>query len=126
MFLRYFTRADAILVALLLILSLVSFASVRHFTRNGKHVVVEVEGRRILELSFDKNVTETVTGPLGKTVIVIENGAVWIQDSPCPNRYCVRMGKLRHRGEIAVCVPNRVVVTIRGGDETESFDSVTQ
>ncbi len=126
MFLRYFTRADIFLVAVLLILSLVSFASVRHFTPSGKHVMVEVEGRLVLELSFNRDVTETVTGPLGKTVVVIENGAVRIQNSPCPHRYCVRMGKLRHRGEIAVCVPNRVVVTIRGGDETESFDSVTQ
>jgi len=126
MFFRYFTSADIILVAVLLILSLVSFISVRHFTPNGKHVVVEVEGRPVLELSFDKDVTETVTGPLGETVIVIENGTVRIQDSPCPNHYCVRMGKLRHSGEIAVCVPNRVVVTISGGDETGSFDSVTQ
>ena len=126
MLIKYFTRGDIALIAGLLVLSVASIAGVRYYTANGKHAVVEVNGRRVLELSLDKNVTHTVTGPLGETVIVIEDGSVRIADSPCPHHYCIRMGRLRRRGEIAVCVPNRVVVTITGGSEDESFDGITR
>ena len=126
MILRYFKRGDITLIAVLLVLSIVSLAGVRHYSLNGRHAVVEVNGRRVLELSLDRDVTTTVAGPLGETVIIVEDGTVRIADSPCPYHYCVNMGRLRHRGEIAVCVPNRVVVTISGGDDHDSFDGVTQ
>ncbi len=123
---RYFTRGDIFLIAVLLLLSVVGFAVVSHYSFTGKHAVVEVDGSRVLELSLNQDVTTTVTGPLGETVIIVEGGSAQIADSPCPNHYCVRMGRIRHRGEIAVCVPNRVIVTITGGSDRDSFDGVTQ
>ena len=126
MVLRYFTRGDIALIIGLLILSGGGFTSIPHYTMENGHAVVDVGNRRVLELSLDTNVTKTVTGPLGKTVIVVKDGTVRITDSPCPHHYCVRMGTLRNSGEIAVCVPNRVVVTVRGGSGEKSFDGVTQ
>ena len=126
MILRYFTRGDIALIAGFLVLTIAGFAAIRHHSFSGKHAVVDVDGRSVLELSLEKDVTTTVTGPLGETVIIVENGTVRIADSPCPHHHCIRMGRLEHSGEIAVCVPNRVVVTIRGGREHDSFDGVTQ
>lgn len=124
--LKYFTKGDIILIVVLVILSVASIAGIRNFLNGGKHVVVEVDGRHVMELSVDSNVTETVKGPLGETVIVVENGTARITDSPCPHKYCIRMGSISRRSEIIVCVPNRVFLTIRGGGEEESFDGVTQ
>jgi len=123
---RYFTRGDIVLVAVMLALSAASFTAVHGFAFSGKHALVEVEGRVVMELALDRDAVHTVTGPLGETRIVVEGGTVRIDDSPCPNHYCIRMGRLKYRGEIAVCVPNRVVVTIKGGSDDESFDGVTQ
>ncbi|MBA7584171.1 hypothetical protein ES708_26124 [subsurface metagenome] len=110
----------------MLVLSIAGFVGVRNLSMNGRHVVVEVNGHRILELSLDRNVTTSVKGPLGETGIIVENGTARISTSPCPNKYCIRMGRLKHGGEIAVCVPNHVVLYIRGGSEKDSFDGVTQ
>ena len=126
MILRYFTRGDIVLIAGFLILALAGFAGVYQYGFGGKHVVVYVNGRSAMELPLDSDVTKSVTGPLGETVIVVENGTARIEHSPCPNHYCERMGKIKYRGEIAVCVPNRVVVSIKGGSDSESFDGVTQ
>ena len=123
---KYYTRADSILVITLAIMSVVSIASVRFIPGGGKHVIVEVDGSHVMELSLDRNVTTKVDGHLGETVIHVEDGTVRVQDSTCPHGYCVRMGTIRHRGEVIVCVPNRVIVSIRGGSEGESFDGVTQ
>jgi len=123
---RYITRGDVVLILLLSAMTVTSFIFLRVLAGGGKHVVVEVDGRRVLELSLDRDVTETVDGPLGGTVVRIEHGTVHVPDSPCPHKYCVRMGRISFRGEVIVCVPNRVVVSIRGGDDEEAYDGVTQ
>ena len=124
--LKYFTKGDILLVAVLLIVSFASITGLRGLGSGNKHVVVEVDGQFVMELSLDKNVTESVRGPLGDTVIVIENGTARITESPCPHHYCARMGSISRRGEIIVCIPNRVLVSIRGGNDEESVDGVTQ
>jgi len=126
MVLRYFTAGDIVLIVGILLCSAVGFFSVHELGITGKHVVVDVDGKRVLEVPLDRDTVQTVRGPLGDTVIVVEDGAVRVAASPCPLHYCERMGSIRHRGEIIVCVPNRIIVSIRGGGGGESFDGVTQ
>ena len=123
---EYFTKGDIFLVVVLVFLSMTSIAGVQILYNGGKHAVVEVDGRHVLELPLDTDVMETVKGPLGETVIAIENGTARIADSPCPHRYCIRMGHISRRGEVVICVPNRVLLKISGGNENESLDGVTQ
>ncbi|MCE5250632.1 NusG domain II-containing protein [bacterium] len=123
---RYYTRGDAILVCIVSLAAILSIAAVEFFPGGGKHVVVEADGRKVLELSLDKNVTTKVSGPLGETTVCVENGTVRITDSPCPHGYCKHMGYISHRGEILVCAPNHIIVSIRGGRDNDSFDGVTQ
>jgi len=121
---RYVTRADVVLIVTLLLVSGVTLGYLTRFGFAGKHTVVEVDGHRVLELPLDRDVTTSVHGPLGETVIAVEDGTVRIVSSPCPHGYCVRMGRLRFAGETAVCVPNHVIVTITGG--SRGYDGVTQ
>ena len=123
---KYFTKGDIVLVAVLAVISFASIAGMKKLYNGGKHVVVEVDNRLVLELLLDSDVTESVRGPLGETVISIENGTARIVSSPCPHKYCVRMGSISRRSEIIVCVPNHVFMTIRGGDEERPMDGVTQ
>ena len=124
----YMTPGDIGLILVLLITSVASFTFVHSFTNGGRHVVVEVDGRHAMELSLDRNVTTTVQGPAGETTIQVEEGTVRALASPCPHKYCIRMGTISRRGEIIVCVPNRVFIYIRGGgsDDETALDGVTQ
>jgi hypothetical protein len=124
-FRRYVTEGDAVLAAGMLILAAVLFFTAGRDYGARRHVVVEVSGARVLELPLDSDVTRTVRGPRGETVVCVEGSRVCIIESACPNHYCIRMGSISHTGEIIVCVPNQVLVTIRGGRE-QSFDGVTQ
>lgn len=123
---RFFTRGDILLIVILTLVSAGSIAFTNVLARGGKHAVVEVDGKRVLELPLDQDVHTTVTGPLGETYIEIHDGAVGITDSPCPHKYCMHMGMIRSMGELVVCVPNRVVISIVNGDESEALDGVTQ
>ena len=124
---RYFTRGDIILIAALLAVSLLSIGGIRLLGVSGKHAVVDVDNRRVLELPLDRDVVTTVRGPLGDTVIKVEKGAVSIPESPCPRGYCMHMGHIRQAGEILVCAPNHVIVKISGGsNDGTAFDGIVE
>ena len=122
----YVTRGDIVLILVLSAFAAAGFVLAPHAADSGGHAVVEVEGRRKLDLPLDRDVTITVTGPKGDSVIIVEDGAVRVGDSVCPNHICMRMGRLRFPGEVAVCVPNRLMITVQGGSGQPGFDGVTQ
>ena len=123
---KYFTSGDIILTVSLLLLSFGSMAWTGRFYEGGKHVVVEVDGKRVLELPLDRDDVREVTGSLGKTVINIKDKEVFINKSACENKICIGMGHIHYAGEVIVCVPNRVFVTIKGNGGDESLDGVTR
>jgi hypothetical protein len=61
-----------------------------------------------------------VTGPVGETVVKVENGEARIVSSPCANQTCVTMGAIRGRGQWLACLPNAVLGTIEGKQKNES------
>ena len=48
--------------------------------------------------------------------IQAEKGRIRFGQSNCPNEVCVKTGWLTTRGDKAVCVPARTVITIEGDD----------
>ena len=47
-----------------------------------------------------------------------------MEEADCPDLLCVHQKAISKEGESIICLPNKVVVTIRGGEETE-LDAVT-
>lgn len=64
-------------------------------------------------LSDDRTVT--VEGALGATVIRIESGRARVVSDPGPRQYCVKQGWLSRPGELALCAPNHVSLSLTGG-----------
>jgi len=78
------------------------------------------------EWSFPLEAKETVSvnGPLGDTIVKINEGKAWIESSPCNNQTCIGMGHLNQQGQWAFCLPNKVMLIIEGTDD-ENIDSIT-
>ena len=49
-------------------------------------------------------------------MIEVSGGRVRVRDADCPDRLCVRMGWVSRDGESIVCLPHKLVVTVRGGE----------
>ncbi len=64
---------------------------------------------------LDRDGTYSVQGAMGVSIIRIENGAVYFEDSPCPNKTCIQTGKISRPGQWAACLPNDVFIRIEGG-----------
>jgi hypothetical protein len=69
--------------------------------------------------------TLRVPGPLGETVVVIEDGTVRVTSSPCPEKICVKTGRISKPGQWIACLPNRVFISIRGR-RSEQPDAISQ
>lgn len=75
---------------------------------------------REVPLSHDQKIE--VPGPLGISLIAVQNRRVRIASDPGPRQYCVRQGWLEHAGEIALCLPNQVSVELVGSHKR--YDSL--
>lgn len=60
----------------------------------------------------------------GHNKIVIANGEVWMEEADCPDKLCISQGKISRSGQTIICLPNKVMVTIKGGKS--EYDGVAQ
>ena len=75
--------------------------------------------------SLNQDRTVNVPGPLGNTVVRINNGNVRVLSSPCPYKHCVRMGPIGSDGGVIACVPNKVVISVTN-DQEDGLDAVSR
>lgn len=75
---------------------------------------------REVPLSYDQRIE--VPGPLGVSIISIQQRKARIAFDPSPRQYCVRQGWLQKAGEIALCLPNQVSVELTGNHK--HYDSL--
>lgn len=104
----------AILLALLVIAAFSVFA----YTGRDGTPMVDVQGQQghwVYPLSSNRTID--VRGPLGTTVISVQNRRVEFVSSPCPDKLCVRAAALSRIGEWNACLPNKVFVRITGRHE---------
>lgn len=88
----------------------------------GDRATVWADGTEAASVLLDTNRSIEVEGPAGTSVIEIEPGRARVRSSPGARQLCVRQGWLSRAGDSAVCLPNRVVVTIDGSER--EFDAI--
>lgn len=58
----------------------------------------------------------------GHNVIVLSGRTARMQSADCRDQVCVRTGTLTHAGQVAVCLPSRVVLRLTG--DTGEIDAI--
>lgn len=88
----------------------------------GGKAVVMVDGETVAVLPL--NVDAELALQPGKgfagdsdsaNTVAVEDGRVCVSYADCPDRVCVRTGWVRYDGEMIVCLPHRLIVTVIGG-----------
>ncbi len=108
-------RADIIVIAALLFLALALYLALNTGRREGGVAVVRVNGVETERHSLLRNGTFPLNG--GTNVLVIEDGYAWMSEADCPDHICVRQGKIHYTGQVITCLPNRLTVTVEGGED---------
>ena len=108
-------RADVIVIVSLLLLALVLYLALNLGRREGGTAVVRVNGVETERHSLLQNGSFPLNG--GTNILVIEDGYAWMSEANCPDHICVRQGKIHYTGQVITCLPNRLTVTIEGGED---------
>ena len=118
---KIFGRRDLILLLVVLAIGLagILFLYTRPAVSDGK-VEVAVDGEVVMTLPLSEDTEVTISGfDSGENLLVISDGKAEIESASCPDGVCVRHYAISRDGESIICLPNRVVVTIRGGEKGE-------
>jgi len=74
---------------------------------------------------LDKKMEIGVDGPLGTTIVNIDNGKAWISESPCTNKICIAAGVITSYNSWVACLPNKVLISISGSNIEDEVDNVS-
>lgn len=114
-------RRDLLVILALLLLAGALFLVLRLGREEGGTAVVRVDGAVTERHALALPGTFSLNG--GSNILVIENGEAWLKEADCPGHLCVKQGKIRYTGQTITCLPNRLTVTIEGG-ESDGVDFV--
>ena len=108
-------RNDLILILALLILAGAFWLLVSSRGAKDGFVVVRVDGVETERHALTENGTYPLNG--GTNVLVIRDGAAWMEEADCPDKICISQGRISREGQAIICLPNRVTVTVVGGSQ---------
>jgi hypothetical protein len=120
-----FTRADKILIVILIVVSAAGYPLIKYFFQGGAYLEISVEGQVKETVSMDRYTDITVQGRKGISVIHIDETGARFTQSPCVDKKCIESAPVKDAGEISACIPNRVMIRVLG-DNNISTDFISR
>ncbi len=115
------TKGDIILIVSLIVVSLLLFAL--SFTAEGNiRAELYVDGEKVHSIALSE-VEEGYTLTENYCQLLIEKDGVSFAFSNCGDQLCVKRGKLTKPGDTMACVPEKVVVVLKGSSQ-DKIDGV--
>lgn len=106
---KLITKKDFILVIIVLLVGLAGLI-LANSNENGKTATIKVDGEVVETLPLNEDAQAQFNG----VAVVVKNGEVYVTQSTCTDKVCVRSGKASKSGEGIICAPNRVSIEIDG------------
>lgn len=107
--------ADIILFLCLILVGLSVFLIGELLCEKGEFVTVKVGNSDEARYSLSEDGEYTLNG--GTNILTIRDGKAFMSHADCPDKTCVRSGKINMTGERIVCLPNRIYITVVGTGE---------
>ncbi len=121
----FMKRNDWMIAGAALFIALIWLFAIQFGKEDGSQVEVYVDGERTAVYSLTEDREVLIMGADGGTnLLVIENGAAFIEEASCPDRLCVYQQAVSKTDETIVCLPNKVLLQVFGG-EASVYDGVT-
>lgn len=119
-------KADIVLGLFLLLFCAATAVFAYGIGESGADAVIEVNGELYGTYPLSQDRVIDIDSEFGHNQAVIADGKIYMAESDCPDSYC--LGQHRASGGIdssnrtIVCLPNRVVISVSGGNEGKDND----
>lgn len=108
-------KNDYLLIVGVLLLSAIFYIGSSMFKQPSEVVVITVDGQEFGRYDLNSNqeieINET-------NILVIEDGLAYMKEAQCPDHLCIHQGEIDEGSESIICLPNKVIVTIEGSDDS--------
>ena len=111
------TKRDILLIFCVIILGVLLLLPKSIGKKSGERVIVSCDGT-VMSYSLKNDGEYSIVSGEYHYVLQVENGEAAVTYSDCPDKVCVRSGRIYHSGESIVCIPGHLVVTVSGTDES--------
>ncbi len=125
---KLFSKNDLILIIFLVLASAVMLIGISLFSKKGATVVVSVDGKELTSFPLSEDTVYNISGYHGgENLLEIKDGKAHLTDASCPDKLCVNMGYISKTGQSIICLPNKVVIEIKGNtEEKNNFDTISE
>lgn len=125
---KLFKKNDLILIIFLTLASAVMLIGISLFSQKGATVVVSVDGKEVASFPLDEDTIYNIGGYHGgENILEVKDGKAHLTDASCPDKLCVNMGYISKSGQSIICLPNKVVIEIKGNTkDNNNFDTISE
>lgn len=128
------TKGDKYLIIIIILISLGSLGFIKNNAINNKekYISIQIDGKEYKKIIFDKSMvgkTIPIETKFGYNLVEIGEDKVRVIEADCPDKIDVLQGYISKPGEIIVCLPNKLVIEIKGTEkieETEEIDYISR
>lgn len=89
------------------------------------------QSANIVEISLNNQIYQTVSLNTNQTInidnlntVIIKDGEVYIKEASCPDKLCMKQGKISKNGEQIICLPNQITVSISSNQNNDTDATV--
>lgn len=108
-------KYDMIIIGIILIISLVSWIIYQNFMAN-KTPMAEIyyQSKLVKTVDLNQGVEQYFSIDENKNVLfhLFSDGSICFEKSDCPNKLCVKTGRISKPGQFAACIPNEILLKI--------------
>ena len=116
-------KKEIIMTSFFLLVAIISLVAINSSRKIGQTVEITQNGNVIAEYSLLQNGEYPLLD--GKNILIIENGEAYLREADCPDKVCVKTGRISHVGESIICLPNRLAITVRGESDPNEPDFIS-
>ncbi len=121
------TKGDKLLIFFIVLISLLSFMYINRyaFSDQERYISVQVNGKEIKKILYDEKLighTIPIETEYGYNLLEIGDKKVRVIEADCPDKIDVKQGYIERVGETLVCLPNKLVIEIKGISKEDDID----
>lgn len=121
-------KADIyIILFIFLIISASFFASFFNMShKNGDTLNIIIDGKITYsyEIPFSEKQVIEIDNSFGYNKIIAEGNSVYVENSDCNGKDCIKMGKINSGGDFIICIPHKLLIEIENHNK-EGLDAIT-
>lgn len=125
---KIFKKMDFVIIVVLIIFSFIPnfiYSNVVFKSNKNLYATIKINGKvyTTIDLPVASERSLPISTNHGNNTIVINGNEIKIVDADCKDELCIKQGSISRIGKTLICLPNELIIEIKG-DEYDSSDDL--